>query len=165
MRKKVLVVLLFALTIATSCTYTKIASKRKTNIWNHGPLEIVYKHGSNELNTIYHYVDNGYARDTYYLADCDKENLYKAVNNIVWSSVPDSFTTNIHSYCSGSYSSESLMIRFDNVNKSIKWQPCDLWKYDSLQVLGKFSKVLKEILFNNPVYQSLPKPKSKGYRL
>ncbi len=165
MRKKVLVVLLFALTIVTSCTYTKIASKRETNIWNHGPLEIVYKYGSNELNTIHNYVDNGYARDTYYLANCDKENIYKAVNSIIWSSVPDSFTTNMHSYCRGYFSSESLTIRFDNINKSIKWRPCDLLNNDSLQVLGKFSKVLREVLFNNPVYESLTKPKSKGYRI
>lgn len=165
MRSVFLVVSLFALTIVTSCTYTEIASKRETTIWNHGPLEIVYKYGSNELNTIHNYVDNGYARDTYYLADCDKENIYKAVNSIIWSSVPDSFMTNIYSHCSGYSPTQSLTIKFDNINKSIKWTPCDLSKYESLQVLGRFSKVLKEVLFNNPVYQCLPKAKYKGYRL
>ena len=161
MRKNKFLFLLFVLTMLTSCTYTNLTPK--TTIWNHGPIEIIYKNADNELNTIYNYVGNGRGTESYYLSDYDKERIYKVANDIDWQSIPDSLTAIGHYNYSRHRTLESLIITFDGVNKSIKWTSSEISKYESLQMLKELTKVLKDVLFNNSSYRSLPK--QEGYTL
>ncbi|MDA3861080.1 MAG: hypothetical protein PF445_07615 [Melioribacteraceae bacterium] len=159
-----LIVLLFISIILSSCSYTKLASKTKTTIWNNGRVEIIYKHGNSELNTIYNYVANNQARGTYYLSNYDKERISNAVNNIIWSSIPDTMNlVNFSNYSIYPKIEESLEITFGDISKQIEWTSNNIHESESLQMLKSLTAILKDILFNNPAYP-LP-PKTGRYKL
>ncbi|MGD8781727.1 MAG: hypothetical protein PVH88_22520 [Ignavibacteria bacterium] len=146
-----------------SLGYTNLSQTIKHQTQNSNfTLEVIYRSGNNELNSVWNYirkdlVKDGYIEAPYYLSFRDKDRIYEIVQDVDLASFPDviGYTNRLDS--------KSLLIKYDDIEKSIKWYIDGEPENEQEAILKELEEVLDDILFNNDVYRSLPKP--RGGRL
>lgn len=161
-KKSSIIILLFL----SGCGFTKLntISTFSSNV-NHkysDTLDVIYTSGNNELNSVECYIKkdlvmDGFVKAAYYLTGIDKSRIYEVIKDIDWSIFPDNMRG------INSLTAESLWIRFGNIEKRIAWDIYGEPKNEKEQILKKLGNVLSDILYNNPVFKSMPKP--RGGRL
>ncbi len=149
------------------CGYTKLSTTKlgdsSLTTQYPEPFEVIYKSANNEFNSANSYIKkdlvlDGFAKASFSLSDNDKIRIYEIAKDIDWITLPGSIGMTSVS------GSNQLWIRFGDIEKNVSWHfSGDSPKNENEKLLMKLEIILKDILYNNSAYRSLPKP--RGGRL
>lgn len=149
------------------CGYTKLSTTKpgdsSLTTRYPEPFEVIYKSGNNEFNSVNSYIKkdlvlDGFAEASFSLSNNDKIRIYEIVKDIDWITLPSSIGM------TSALGLNQLWIRFGDIEKNVSWHFMgDSPKNENEKLLMKLEIILKDILYNNSAYRSLPKP--RGGRL